>query len=156
MIKEIEPFYGIKTIGLITGCFDVLHVGHLDIFRFAKKQVDILIVGIDTDEAIRKTKGNLRPVNSQENRARMLTSLEDVDYTLLLENKHELSSEEANDYYDNLVFGLKPNYLITSKKADNYISAKQKRIEKVGGKLLLCETPRSTSTSDIIRKILEL
>lgn len=58
-----------KTIGLVVGSFDVCHLGHLNLFRFAKKHIDILIVGLDHDETIKQTKGSNRPINNFERRA---------------------------------------------------------------------------------------
>ena len=59
-----------KTIGLITGCFDILHIGHIELFQSAKNQVDILIVGVENDETIKRSKGTNRPVNNQDTRLR--------------------------------------------------------------------------------------
>ena len=53
-----------KTVGLITGCFDVIHAGHVDLFRFAKKHCDLVIVGLDSDETIKLNKGPNRPIHN--------------------------------------------------------------------------------------------
>jgi len=58
-----------KAVGLITGCFDILHIGHIQLFRFARKHVDIVIVGLDNDESIKRTKGENRPVNTFKRRS---------------------------------------------------------------------------------------
>src|SRR3989344_3127308 len=78
-----------KKIGFITGCFDILHEGHIDLFRFAKKHVDFLVIALDSDEAIREGKpacrqgrGEGRPIHSQKQRARILSELESVDMVI--------------------------------------------------------------------------
>ncbi len=53
-----------KKVGLITGCFDVVHSGHVDLFRFAKKHCDLVIVGLDSDETIKINKGSNRPIHN--------------------------------------------------------------------------------------------
>ena len=68
-----------QRIGFVNGCFDVLHVGHLNLFKFCRSQCDYLIVAIDTDERVRATKGSNRPFNSLEDRKAMLMALRYVD-----------------------------------------------------------------------------
>ena len=74
---------------LITGCFDILHVGHIELLKFARKEFTqhiydrkikpFVVVGIDSDEKVKKDKGNDRPYNNQEDRRYMLESLKYVD-----------------------------------------------------------------------------
>jgi D-beta-D-heptose 7-phosphate kinase/D-beta-D-heptose 1-phosphate adenosyltransferase len=52
-----------KTIGLVTGSFDLIHLGHINLFRFAKKHTDIVIVGLDNDQTIKLVKVNNRHIN---------------------------------------------------------------------------------------------
>lgn len=67
------------------GCFDLLHYGHLNILAESKDLGDILIVGLNNDNSVRRLKGKNRPVNSEENRAALLASLNFVDYVVLFE-----------------------------------------------------------------------
>lgn len=53
-----------KTVGLITGCFDVIHLGHVELFQFAKKHCDVVVVGLDSDETIKLNKGPGRPIHN--------------------------------------------------------------------------------------------
>lgn len=53
-----------KKVGLITGCFDVIHVGHVELFQFAKKYCDVVVVGLDSDETIKLNKGPDRPIHT--------------------------------------------------------------------------------------------
>lgn len=68
-----------KTTGFINGCFDVLHNGHLHLFSEAKKYCSTLVVAINSDEYITKSKGDNRPINSLENRLRNLASINAID-----------------------------------------------------------------------------
>src|SRR5688572_27653099 len=99
LINELDSIRNTDNIGLITGCFDLLHPGHIDLFRFAKSKVDVLIVGVDTDLSIQKTKGITRPIQSQLVRACILSELRSIDYVLLLDNQHEFQSELSSKYY---------------------------------------------------------
>lgn len=60
------------------GCFDILHAGHVTYLEGARAEGDLLLVGVDSDESVRAIKGAGRPVNSEENRARVIAGLEAV------------------------------------------------------------------------------
>jgi len=81
-----------KTIVLTNGCFDILHVGHVRYLSAARAMGDMLVVGLNTDDSVRKLKGPERPVNSESDRAEVLAALESVDYVTLFpeENPIEL------------------------------------------------------------------
>ncbi|MBP7056719.1 MAG: D-glycero-beta-D-manno-heptose 1-phosphate adenylyltransferase [Candidatus Omnitrophica bacterium] len=74
--------HGLKTV-FTNGCFDILHLGHIDYLERAKKLGDILIVGLNSDGSVKKLKGPSRPINSQKARARMLAALECVDFVTI-------------------------------------------------------------------------
>ncbi len=69
-----------KRIIFTNGCFDILHCGHISTLEFAKKQGDILIVGTNTDESIRRLKGTSRPINELRDRQIVLAALAPVDF----------------------------------------------------------------------------
>ena len=83
------------------GCFDVLHRGHIELFKFAKAQGDFLIVGVDTDKRVSNAKGPNRPFNKLEDRIAMLESIKYIDRvvcfdsTLELEEQVQLSKAQA-------------------------------------------------------------
>jgi D-beta-D-heptose 7-phosphate kinase/D-beta-D-heptose 1-phosphate adenosyltransferase len=84
---EVEK---IKTIGnmkkkivFTNGCFDVIHSGHIRLLQFSKKQGDILVVGLNTDESITKFKGQSRPINNIEERCELLKNLGFIDYIII-------------------------------------------------------------------------
>lgn len=72
------------------GCFDILHPGHIELFKVAKSLGDRLIVGIDEDEKVKKDKGSGRPVNSLLFRKTMLESIKYIDLVLSFGSKQEL------------------------------------------------------------------
>ena len=69
-----------KTIVFTNGCFDVFHAGHADLLHYAKSKGDVLVVGINTDESVKRLKGEKRPVNTLDMRTKVLSSISDVNY----------------------------------------------------------------------------
>ncbi|HMO23277.1 MAG TPA: D-glycero-beta-D-manno-heptose 1-phosphate adenylyltransferase [Candidatus Melainabacteria bacterium] len=74
-----------KKIVTTNGCFDILHVGHVRILKESRKLGDLLLVGINSDASVRRLKGPDRPINSAENRAEILLSLQCVDYVTIFD-----------------------------------------------------------------------
>ena len=68
-----------KKIIWTNGCFDVLHWGHIELFKYAKSLGDKLIVGIDSDEKVKKDKGKFRPINTMRDRKFILESIKYID-----------------------------------------------------------------------------
>ena len=68
-----------KKIIWTNGCFDVLHRGHIELFKYAKSLGDELIVGIDSDEKVKKDKGKFRPINTMRDRKFILESIKYID-----------------------------------------------------------------------------
>jgi len=71
-----------KKVVFTNGCFDILHVGHVKYLEEAKSYGDVLILGLNSDESVRRLKGPTRPVNTEDDRAYILASLEAVDYVV--------------------------------------------------------------------------
>lgn len=69
-----------KKIVFTNGCFDILHPGHVSYLAEARSLGDVLVVGLDTDESVKKLKGESRPIQNQDARAKILTALRSVDY----------------------------------------------------------------------------
>ena len=72
------------------GCFDILHRGHIEMFKYAKSLGDRLIVGVDSDERVRKSKGNTRPINCVEDRVALLEAIEYIDNIFVFDSSEEL------------------------------------------------------------------
>ena len=76
-----------KKIVFTNGCFDLLHVGHIKYLYQAKDLGDILIIGLNSDKSVKKLKGNNRPINSFEDRAKLLSALKSVDLVIMFEEQ---------------------------------------------------------------------
>ena len=83
LLKAMEAFRESKKIVFTNGCFDILHAGHAYYLKKAKELGDILVVGLNSDESIRRIKGPQRPIVPQEMRAYLLDSLKPVDYVVM-------------------------------------------------------------------------
>jgi D-beta-D-heptose 7-phosphate kinase / D-beta-D-heptose 1-phosphate adenosyltransferase len=74
-----------KKIVFTNGCFDILHIGHIKYLETAKSLGDILILGLNSDNSVRRLKGENRPINHQNDRAYILASLEVIDYVVVFD-----------------------------------------------------------------------
>ena len=92
-----------KTIVFTNGCYDILHRGHAELFKYCKSLGDYLIVGIDTDEKVKQDKGPTRPYNNLEDRIFMLNSIRYIDEVHVFESKPDLI---------NLVKRIRPHILV--------------------------------------------
>ena len=75
------------------GCFDVLHRGHIELFKYAKSLGDYLVVGLDDDDRIKVSKGDNRPINSLEDRMEMLRSIKYIDDVVWFDHDDELDAQ---------------------------------------------------------------
>ena len=87
------------------GCFDILHRGHFEMFKYAKSLGDQLIVGIDSDEKVRKDKGEHRPFNSVEDRKFALECIKYIDEVVVFESREGLEQEIRQLQPDIMVVG---------------------------------------------------
>jgi D-beta-D-heptose 7-phosphate kinase / D-beta-D-heptose 1-phosphate adenosyltransferase len=137
-IKDIDLINRNKKIVFTNGCFDILHSGHLEYLKKSKKLGDLLIIGLNSDNSVKRLKGEDRPINLELDRAYILSGLECVDYIIIF--------DEDTPY--NLIKELKPNILV---KGGDY------KKENVVGKdlvdeLVLIDFKKGYSTSNIINK----
>ena len=84
-LGDLRALYEGKTIVFANGCFDLLHVGHVELFNFCRQHGDIVVVGLNSDESIRRLKGDGRPVNSIETRKAVLESITQVDHVIVFD-----------------------------------------------------------------------
>lgn len=139
-----------KTVGLITGCFDIIHAGHVALFRFAKKHCDLVIVGLDSDETIKMSKGEGRPIHNLAQRESVLAELSSVDFIFGNGVTIKFGTERAKSAYHFLLAKIRPDYLVTSPVADKYWREKEKQAEQFGVKLLKSRGRKGLSTTAIL------
>jgi D-beta-D-heptose 7-phosphate kinase/D-beta-D-heptose 1-phosphate adenosyltransferase len=131
-----------KKIVFTNGCFDILHSAHIKILQFSKKQGDILVVGINSDESIKRFKGSERPINNVDERSNILALFDFIDYIIIFND----------DTPYNIIELLKPNILV---KGSDY-----KKDDVVGANLvddvILFDYIQNKSTTLIVNKIKNL
>ena len=142
-----------KTVGLVLGSFDILHMGHINLFKLSKKRTDFLIVGLDNDETIRKTKGAKRPVNNYFKRSRFLSELSSVDYIFRIDSVYKHGDKASFICLQRILTLIKPNMLLTSVRCDELWKEKKELADTLYVKFVP-EKSMVTHTSEII-KILE-
>jgi D-beta-D-heptose 7-phosphate kinase/D-beta-D-heptose 1-phosphate adenosyltransferase len=90
-IEKIKELSKNENIVFTNGCFDIIHSAHIQNLQFAKKQGDILVVGLNSDESIKQLKGPTRPINVEEERATLLSLFDFVDYVIIFNDNTPLS-----------------------------------------------------------------
>jgi rfaE bifunctional protein nucleotidyltransferase chain/domain len=136
---------GLKIV-FTNGCFDILHLGHIDYLSRAASFGDILIIGVNTDESVKRLKGSGRPINDESSRAQLLAALEFVDVVVLFNDKTPIE----------LIKTITPDILA---KGGDYEAEDVVGYEHVitsGGKMRILDFLPGYSTSSIIQKILAL
>ena len=90
-----------KTFVVTNGCFDILHVGHVRYLQKTKEKADYSIVMLNSDKSVKSLKGENRPINNENDRAELLSSLRCVDYVLLFDEKSpaKLLEDIKPDFY---------------------------------------------------------
>lgn len=128
------------------GCFDILHAGHYEYLRFAKQQGDLLIVGINSDDSVRRLKGPNRPITNERERAKLLAALDVVDAVVVYEADTPMEEIKA----------VRPDIIV---KGGDYRSESEvvgaDFIRTYGGRTVLAPLVEGVSTSNIVTKILE-
>jgi len=148
-LEQIIPEYKKqnKKIVWTNGCFDLLHTGHIDNLKKAKEFGDYLIVGLNSDESVRKLKGEKRPILPESERAEIISTLGFVDYVTIFSEKNSEKYLQA----------LKPQIFA---KGGDYTLKSMNQIEKnavhsYGGRIEFIPFKTNISTSKIIEKIRE-
>jgi rfaE bifunctional protein nucleotidyltransferase chain/domain len=135
-----------QKIILTSGCFDILHVGHLENLKIAKSLGDILVVCLSNDEQIRKLKGNTRPINNYDDRINLFKTISYVDYIVL----YEESNIELEETLDKMMKTINPAIWV---KGDEYTEARIREKHPSLKKIVLIPTVTDKSTTNIIKKI---
>ncbi|MDP1710153.1 MAG: adenylyltransferase/cytidyltransferase family protein [bacterium] len=141
-----------KKVGLVVGSFDILHMGHINLFRFAKKRADILVVGLDNDKTVKKSKGKLRPINNYKRRGEFLSELNLVDHIFQIDGVFKDGDNMSFKYFKELLEKIRPTHVFTSVRCDELWKEKKKLAKSLGIKFL-AEKSKVMHTSDILRKL---
>lgn len=131
-----------KSIVLTQGSFDMVHIGHGRYCQEAKKHGDVLIVGVDSDQKVRKRKGENRPVVPEDERLEMMMYLSSVDYVVL---------KELNAPKYNLIKLVQPDVLIATD--ETYTQEQIDHLQTICGEVIVLEPMATTSTSAKIRRL---
>jgi D-beta-D-heptose 7-phosphate kinase / D-beta-D-heptose 1-phosphate adenosyltransferase len=133
-----------QTIVFTNGCFDVIHRGHVEYLRFCRGQGDVVVVGLNSDSSVRALKGPERPINSQYDRAAVLSGLETVDFITIFDDPSVLG----------LVKKIKPDVLV---KGGDWGGKEgvvgYDFVESYGGKVMLAPLVQGKSSTSTIQKI---
>lgn len=144
--KLIEKLKGEgKTVVFTNGCFDILHVGHLRYLDEAKACGDILIVGVNSDDSVRRLKGPTRPINIEEDRAEMLTGLKAVDYSVIF----------TEDTPVEIIEELKPSIHVKGGDYKKEDLPETVVVERNGGEVKILSLIDGKSTTNVVNKISE-
>ena len=125
------------------GCFDLIHLGHLEILARSADLGDKLIVGINSDESIKKIKGNSRPIIEEDSRAKQLAAIEFIDAVILF--------NEDTPY--NLINILKPDVLTKGGDYKKNDIVGNQLINKEQGEVVIIPLTQGYSTTSILEKI---
>jgi rfaE bifunctional protein nucleotidyltransferase chain/domain len=118
-----------KTIVVAGGFFDILHLGHVKFLEKAKKCGDYLFILLEEDAKAKKEKGQTRPINSQEDRAKILSGIKDVDYIVMLKNMTN------NGLYDKIMLQMQPDIIATT-YGDPYTKHKERQAKLIRAKVV--------------------
>ena len=135
------------------GCFDILHRGHIELFKFCYSQKKVwqpVVVAVNTDRSIQQLKGNNRPILSLEDRVGVLKAIQWIDYIITFDTKSVFP----------LIERLKPKIIVKGGNYSKKSCAEKDRIigeefvNSYGGKVLVAPFVAGISTTEIIRRIM--
>ncbi|MDJ1480741.1 D-glycero-beta-D-manno-heptose 1-phosphate adenylyltransferase [Cytophagaceae bacterium YF14B1] len=132
-----------KAIAFTNGCFDIVHIGHVDYLEKARSLGDKLVLGLNTDASVRRLKGESRPIVSETGRSRVIAALEFVDLVVFFDE----------DTPKSLIEAIKPDILV---KGDDYTVETIVGADFVinnGGTVKTIPLVKGFSTSSIVEKI---
>jgi D-beta-D-heptose 7-phosphate kinase/D-beta-D-heptose 1-phosphate adenosyltransferase len=134
-----------KRLVFTNGCFDLIHLGHIKYFQFAKAQGDLLIVGVNTDQSIQRLKGEKRPIISEADRISVLEELESIDYLVAFDQDTPID----------LITAIKPDVLVKGADYRKEQVVGWDLVESYGGCVALAPLIDGRSTSKVIERIIE-
>jgi D-beta-D-heptose 7-phosphate kinase/D-beta-D-heptose 1-phosphate adenosyltransferase len=150
-IKNLDVLAGLiaaeqdrgKRVVFTNGCFDLLHVGHVKYLQKARTFGDLLVLGLNSDDSIRRLKGPERPLIGQDERAHVLAALDCIDYVIIFDEDTPLR----------LIEMLRPQVLVKGGDYTREGVVGHDIVESYGGRVELVEFVDGKSTTNIIEKI---
>ena len=134
-----------RKIVFTNGCFDILHRGHIEYLSSAADLGDVFIIGLNSDDSVRKIKGENRPAVDEDSRALILAAFEFVDYLVLF----------SEDTPSELMLALRPDVWVKGGDYKNIEDLPEYRIAiENGGEVIVLPFVEGYSTTDIYNKIL--
>jgi D-glycero-beta-D-manno-heptose 1-phosphate adenylyltransferase len=133
-----------KRLVLANGCFDLLHVGHVRYLRAARALGDVLVVGLNSDAAVRRLKGPGRPVMPAAERAELVAAVQGVDAVVVFEE----------DSADALIARLRPDVHAKGTDYTEQSVPERSTALALGAKVAIAGDPKTHSTRDLITTIL--
>ncbi len=133
-----------RTIVFTNGCFDLLHIGHVRYLAEARSYGDLLVVGLNSDESVRRLKGPQRPLIPETERAEMLAHLAAVDYVSLF----------SETTADELIRVVRPHVYVKGGDVDPERVPELPTVKACGGRIVVAQYVAEHSTSDIIGRVL--
>ena len=131
------------TVALANGIFDILHVGHLRYLEGAKREADILVVGINSDESARRLKGPGRPIVPQEERAELVAGFACVDYVTIFD-------EETAE---RLILALRPDVHCKGTDYRSDTVPEREVVASYGGRIAIVGDPKMHATREMIARL---
>ncbi|MEL0124905.1 MAG: bifunctional heptose 7-phosphate kinase/heptose 1-phosphate adenyltransferase [Alphaproteobacteria bacterium] len=141
--KILKDYDSEKIIGFTNGCFDLLHTGHISYLKSAKQKCDILILGLNSDESIKKLKGKNRPIVELKDRVEILSSFPFVDKIVVFEEVTPIK----------LIKKIKPNVIFKGKDYQKKDVVGFYESKKWHGRVILIDFIENKSTTNIIERI---
>ena len=132
-----------KKVVFTNGCFDLIHAGHVHLFKKAKSQGDILIVAVNDDRSIKAIKGASRPVFPLEERLEILEAIEHIDYLIPFTEKTP----------QKVISILLPDILVKGEDWKKNEVVGRREVEKAGGQVVLVPLREGLSTTSLLDKI---
>ena len=134
-----------RKLVVTNGCFDLLHVGHVTYLETARKEGDALLVGVNSDRAVRELKGADRPINEEMDRAIVLAGLQSVDAVCIFA---ERSAQRFLAVAQPDVYAKGGDYTLETLNQDE-----RQIVEQAGGKILIIPFVPEKSTTALLKKI---
>ena len=132
-----------ERIAFTNGCFDILHVGHVRYLSRARSFGDVLVVGLNSDDSVKKIKGEERPINFEKHRAEVLAAMECVNYVTIFSDPTPLK----------LIKMVKPDVLVKGSDWEENEIVGSDVVKRNGGKIVRVPIVPCMSTSKLIERI---